>query len=106
VLVTGGSQRNEEKAEATNHAEIFDPQHPEMGWIQLAEASVTRMYHSVTLLLPDGRVITASGNPAQGQQVNWEPPNPNEEPRMEVYSPPYLSRGPRPTIGTAHRVAL
>ncbi len=98
VLVTGGSQRNEQQAEATNHAEIFDPQHPELGWTQLAEASVTRMYHSVALLLPDGRVITASGNPAQGTQVNWEPPDPNEELRMEVYSPPYLSRGPRPTI--------
>lgn len=101
VLVTGGSQRNEQKAEATNHAEIFDPQHPALGWTQLAEASVTRMYHSVALLLPDGRVITASGNPDQGHQVNWEPPDPNEELRMEVYSPPYLSRGPRPTIGTA-----
>jgi hypothetical protein len=98
VLVTGGSQRGEDKAEATNHAEIFDPEHPELGWTQLAEASVTRMYHSVALLLPDGRVITASGNPAQGQQVNWEPPDPNEELRMEIYSPPYLARGARPTI--------
>jgi hypothetical protein len=100
VLVTGGSQRDEEKAEATNHAEIFDPEHPELGWRQLAEASVTRMYHSVALLLPDGRVITASGNPNRGNQVNWEPPDPNEELRLEVYSPPYLFRGPRPTIST------
>jgi len=100
VLVTGGSQRDEEKAVATNHAEIFDPEHPELGWKQLAEASVTRMYHSVALLLPDGRVITASGNPNRGQQVNWEPPDPNEELRLEVYSPPYLFRGTRPAINT------
>jgi Domain of unknown function (DUF1929)/Concanavalin A-like lectin/glucanases superfamily len=100
VLVTGGSQRNEEKAEATNHAEIFDPEHPELGWTLLAEASVTRMYHSVALLLPDGRVITASGNPAQGNQASWKPPDPNEELKMEIYSPPYLFRGPRPTIDT------
>ncbi len=98
VLVTGGSRRNEQAPEATNHAEIFDPQHPELGWTQLAAASVVRLYHSVALLLPDGRVITASGNPAQGHQVGWEPPDPNEELRLEVFSPPYLSRGPRPTI--------
>ncbi|MGH3721238.1 MAG: galactose oxidase-like domain-containing protein [Pseudonocardiaceae bacterium] len=98
VLVTGGSARGEDSSVATNHAEIFDPAHPERGWIQAAEASVTRMYHSVALLLPDGRVITASGNPDQGHQVNWVPPDPHEELRMEIYSPPYLSRGPRPAI--------
>lgn len=98
VLVTGGSQRNEEAPRATNHAEIFDPQRPELGWTQLAAASVVRMYHSVALLLPDARVITAGGNPAQGHQVAWEPPDPNEELHLEIFSPPYLSRGPRPTI--------
>ena len=65
------------------------------------------MYHSVALLLPDARVITASGNPAQGHQVNWEPPDPNEELRMGIYSPPYLFRGPRPgDRDRGHRVAL
>jgi hypothetical protein len=49
-----------------------------------------------------GRTLwCSSGNPDQGHQVNWEPPDPNEELRMEVYSPPYLSRGARPTIGPA-----
>src|SRR5205823_5163684 len=27
-------------------------------------------------------------------------PDPNEELRLEIYSPPYLSRGPRPTIAS------
>ncbi|MDT7737647.1 MAG: hypothetical protein QOK09_1016 [Mycobacterium sp.] len=99
VLVTGGSQKAETASVATNHAEIFDPAHPERGWTQLARASVVRMYHSVALLLPDGRVVTASGNPQQGTQVNWLPPDPNEELHMEIFSPPYLARGPRPTIG-------
>jgi hypothetical protein len=99
VLVTGGSQKAETASVATNHAEIFDPAHPERGWTQLAAASVVRMYHSVALLLPDGRVVTASGNPQQGTQVAWEPPDPNEELHMEIFSPPYLARGPRPTIG-------
>jgi len=101
VLVTGGSQHAETAAQATNHAEVFDPAHPERGWTQLAAASVVRMYHSVALLLPDGRVVTASGNPQQGTQVAWEPPDPHEELHMEIFSPPYLARGPRPTIGAA-----
>jgi hypothetical protein len=61
------------------------------------------MYHSVALLLPDGRVVSTCGNPEQGKQVNWEPPDKNEELSMEVFSPPYLdpTRGPRPTIADA-----
>jgi Domain of unknown function (DUF1929)/Concanavalin A-like lectin/glucanases superfamily len=103
VLVTGGSLHRENKHQGTNHAEIFDPAHPERGWTELAAASVVRMYHSVALLLPDARVVTACGNPAQGKQVAWEPPDPNEEMRMEIFSPPYLdpTRGPRPTIDAA-----
>jgi hypothetical protein len=103
VLVTGGSRHRENKPEATSHAEIFDPAHPERGWTQLAEASVARMYHSVALLLPDGRVVSTCGNPEQGKQVNWEPPDKNEELSMEVFSPPYLdpTRGPRPRIDAA-----
>jgi hypothetical protein len=102
ILVTGGSERDEQAPLATNHAEIFDPAHPSKGWTQLAQASVTRMYHSVALLLPDGRVITAGGNPNRGHRVGWEPldGDPNEEMHLEIYSPPYLFRGPRPTIVT------
>src|ERR1700682_502803 len=32
VLVTGGSRHAETRTEATNHAEIFDPAHPEHRW--------------------------------------------------------------------------
>jgi hypothetical protein len=56
------------------------------------------MYHSIALLLPDGRVVTASGNPPPyGQLPQWLE-QPNEELKIEVYSPPYLFAGPRPTI--------
>jgi hypothetical protein len=60
---------------------------------------VVRLYHSVALLLPDGRVVAAGGNPPPyGDQVAWEPQDENEELRLDVYSPPYLFAGPRPTI--------
>jgi hypothetical protein len=74
-------------------------------WTLTAKATVARLYHSVALLLPDGRVVAAGGNPDKGSQVNWLPPDPMEEMRLEIYSPPYLfafdEANPRPTIQQA-----
>jgi hypothetical protein len=81
-------------------AEIYDPETGQ--WQAGAVAEVVRLYHSVALLLPDGRVITACGNPPPyGNKAPWEPPQPNEEMRIEVYRPPYLFRGARPDIAAA-----
>jgi hypothetical protein len=73
--------------------ERFDPATGD--WSVLATAAVPRVYHSVALLLPDGRVWTAGSDYATG----------SHEPRMEMYSPPYLFRGPRPSIASAPAVA-
>jgi hypothetical protein len=84
-------------------AEIFDPDKDT--WSLTAKATVARLYHSVALLLPDGRVVAAGGNPDKGSQVNWLPPDPLEEMRLEIYSPPYLfkfdAQNPRPVIDAA-----
>ena len=64
----------------------------------MATAKVPRLYHSTALLLPDGRVVAAGGNPEGGQSVPWVPPDPKEEMRLEIFSPPYMFKGPRPTI--------
>ena len=48
-----------------------------------------RLYHSSALLLPDGRVLLAGGG-AFGNAVN--------EKSGEIYSPPYLFKGPRPAV--------
>jgi len=53
----------------------------------LASSTVYRGYHSVALLLPDGRVLSAGGNVGLNT--------------AEIYSPSYLFRGPRPTIASA-----
>ena len=41
------------------------------------------------------------GNPNKGTQVPWLPPDPNEEEHLEIFSPPYLFKGPRPVIDDA-----
>ncbi|MFI5492717.1 galactose oxidase-like domain-containing protein [Actinoplanes sp. NPDC051859] len=61
-----------------------------------AESNVGRNYHSEALLLPDGRVITLGSDPL----YDTDGRNPGTfEQRIEVYSPPYLFKGQRPTIG-------
>jgi hypothetical protein len=63
---------------------------------RVAKSSVGRDYHSEALLLPDGRELTMGGNPLFGNKENTAPGT--FEKRFEVYSPPYLYRGVRPTI--------
>jgi hypothetical protein len=101
VFVSGGALQREggeaPRTTARLQSEIYDPL--TNTWRLGATAQVGRMYHSVALLLPDGRVIAAGGNPEKGRQVAWEPADPNEELRLELYSPPYLFQGARPEIG-------
>ena len=96
VFVSGGSLKQEDEPLARLQAELYDPATDT--WHLMATAEVPRLYHSTALLLPDGRVVAAGGNPNGGQSVTWEPPDPEEEMRLEIFSPPYLFRGPRPTI--------
>jgi hypothetical protein len=51
---------------------------------------IPRLYHSTALLLPDGKVLVAGGGRFGVNQFN-----------AEVFSPPYLFKGPRPTITSA-----
>jgi Domain of unknown function (DUF1929) len=89
ILVSGGSRMMESRAEATLDAEIYNP--VSHTWTSGARSQVPRLYHSVALLLPDGRAITAGSNPARA----------DEELRLELYYPPYLFKGPRPVIDVA-----
>src|SRR4026208_247746 len=53
----------------------------------MASLTKIRSYHSIALLLPDGRVLSAGGTFGGASR--------------EIYSPPYLFRGARPTITSA-----
>jgi len=81
-------------------AEIYDPAAD--AWRVTQPTTVARLYHSVALLLPDGRVGAAGGNPDKGSSVDWIPPDPREEMRIEILSPPYLfKKATRPSVTAA-----
>ena len=65
-------------------AEMWDPATER--WTTMASAQAPRLYHSAALLLPDGRVLTTGGDDIT---------------QVELYSPPYLFAGARPTISSA-----
>ncbi|MEH2423433.1 MAG: galactose oxidase-like domain-containing protein [Nostoc sp.] len=88
VFVCNGSKMNEDLTQSMLPAEIYNP--ATNTWTVVARQKVPRVYHSVALLLPDGRVATAGGNPRR--TVN--------ELRLEIYSPAYMSRS-RPIIQSA-----
>lgn len=91
VHVSGGSGVGEDVMTAVLSSELYDP--AAGTWAIAATAAVPRLYHSVALLLPDGRVITAGSNPHRT----------DDELRLELYHPPYLFRGPRPSITQVER---
>jgi hypothetical protein len=98
VLVTGGTRGGGfddiNEADAVKAAEVWNPR--TNGWTTLASASRMRVYHSVSLLLPDGTVLHgASGNALTGGGTPVVQPNENNH---EIFSPPYLFKGARPTI--------
>ena len=70
VLVTGGSSQcgftNE--AGAVFAPELYDPAavSPADPWTTMANASVVRVYHSTTVLLPDGRVLSVGSGDGGG----------------------------------------
>ncbi len=65
-------------------------------WTLGPSQAETRAYHSTALLLPDGRVISA------GDDVNGAPGvDGTKSDTAEIYDPPYLFKGSRPTISSA-----
>lgn len=98
VLALGGSVGYEPVpgwADYAFHPELFDPRTET--WSLMAPAERTRGYHSTGLLLPDGRVLFAGGDFELSRSTAALP----LDHTGEVYSPPYLFRGPRPVIASA-----
>ena len=92
IFVTGGTSADgfNNASGAVHTAEMWNPATGQ--WRTLSANAVDRMYHSTSLLLPDGRVLVA-GSGEGGSGVDQR--------TYELYSPPYLFKGARPTIGSA-----
>jgi len=92
VLVTGGSSSAllSDPASVVYDAELWSP--GTETWTPMARMQVPRMLNSTALLLPDGRVLTAGGGRFGGTGPGVD------QLSAEIYSPPYLSNGTRPTI--------
>jgi galactose oxidase-like protein len=104
VLITGGTTGGGfvdiNTADAAKTAELWDPKNPTQ-WTTLAPNRIMRVYHSVSLLLPDGTVLHgASGDALAVQPGGGVVPVPSER-NHEIFSPPYLFKGARPTITSA-----
>lgn len=83
---------------------IYTPTAPiNKRWTQnLAATDIARMYHSVALTLPDGRIWIAGSNNVDPPDVNAEYPT---EFRVEYFSPPYLFKtASRPLISHVPRI--
>jgi plastocyanin len=91
VFIVGGQRAGKWAADPQPvlEAEIFDPV---SGIFTVTPPmSFPRQYHSVAVLLPDGRILSAGG---------VDPTNTVErdQRQMEVFSPAYLDAGPRPSV--------
>ena len=90
VLATGGAGDSNvfSQAQAVYNAELWNPQ--TQTWSTLAAMQTPRQYHSIAILLPDGRVSVSGGGRFGIDEFS-----------AEIFSPPYLFKGPRPVITTA-----
>ena len=87
VIAVGGTGRSDDDDFAVMEAEIFDPDTET--WTVMDAMDEARMYHSSTVLLPDGRVVAGGGEGGDRRK------------HAQVFSPPYLFKGARPTITSA-----
>ena len=95
VLVTGGTSAGgfNTLSGAVHAAEVWSPQTGH--WTQLASNTIDRAYHSVSLLLPDATVLHGASGDAN--VPNSAEPYPKQA-NHEIFRPPYLFKGARPTI--------
>jgi galactose oxidase-like protein/glyoxal oxidase-like protein len=94
----GTTQARDNQYVASGAEKQVELWNPTTGQWRLGPAQVeTRAYHSTAVLLPDGRVVSAgddydgAGGPGTGLDNDT----------LEIYSPPYLYKGARPTVTSA-----
>ncbi len=94
VLAIGGETSSDQSIVTSGvlPTEIWNP--ATETWTSAAPIQAARNYHSTAILMPDGRVLSAGGGHSTGLS------GPGQY-NAQIYSPAYLSNGPRPTITSA-----
>ncbi|HEY6293847.1 MAG TPA: galactose oxidase-like domain-containing protein [Terriglobia bacterium] len=87
VLAVGGGTGGGRYTNPVYEPEDYNP--TANTWTLYSPQEAQRTYHSTALLLPDGRVLSAGSDSGPMART------------LEVFSPPYLSNGTRPTITSA-----
>ncbi|HZF92873.1 kelch motif-containing protein [Streptomyces sp.] len=95
VLVSGGSEDYRGRGDSNIlEARLY---HPDSNTFdRVADPLVGRNYHSGSILLPDGSVMFFGSDSLYGDKANTKPGT--FEQRIEIYKPPYLFRGSRPSL--------
>lgn len=102
ILVMGGFKEETTDPTPVNNwgymglTDQYDPS--SNSWRRLKNMNWKREYHTITILVPDGRVIAVGGEGAPGN----EPP----QSIIEAFSPPYLFRGIRPEISNFNKTVF
>lgn len=102
VFVAGGKLEDPNHPVPTNEwnqtklTDIYDP--TANSWRRCADMAWYREYHAVTVLVPDGRVVTTAGTGGPAQ--------PGVSNDVEAFEPPYLFRGIRPRIDAISTTTL
>jgi hypothetical protein len=91
AVITIGGNLEDNYTSPQKEALRYDPATD--AWTPMAAQAEERGYHSTALLLPDGRIVSAGDDGPSG------PGGQSDE--IEVFSPPYLFKGPRPQITSA-----
>lgn len=94
ILVAAGDAESHTGGEpnilgVVKRCDVFDPINGQ--WRRVGDMMHFREYHAVTLLVPDGRVLTTGGTQIKFQ---YGPTSAD----IEAWSPPYLFRGVRPVL--------
>jgi len=102
VLVTGGTTAGgfNTLSGAVRAAEVWSP--GSGAWTQLAANAVDRVYHSVSLLLPDGTVLHGASGDASDPSGQPYPARRSHE----IFRPTYLFMGVRPTITSLSKTTV
>jgi hypothetical protein len=111
VVALSGADRDEVvlpgSESPVTRAELFDGKK----WVPLDDAGRVRTYHNTAMLLADGSILVGGHAPintgygARGDNTAQPLTGTNnlKDPSFEIFKPPYLFRGPRPSITHVRR---